>query len=84
MKKLVQHIFPYNYIFFQNATIDVKSMMDTWTLQMGFPLVTITKQDDGKYIATQEHFLIDPGAKPSLKSPYKYVTSIHAYTFESI
>ncbi|XP_046856975.1 aminopeptidase N-like [Xenia sp. Carnegie-2017] len=56
----------------ENATIDVKSMMDTWTLQMGFPLVTITKQDDGKYIATQEHFLIDPGAKPSLKSPYNY------------
>ena len=39
---------------------------------MGFPLVTITKQNDGKYLAKQEHFLVNPDAKPALKSPYKY------------
>ncbi|XP_028402559.1 endoplasmic reticulum aminopeptidase 1-like [Dendronephthya gigantea] len=55
----------------QNASIDVKKVMDTWTLQMGFPLVTI-KKEDGKYLAKQEHFLIDPEAKPAQTSPYNY------------
>ena len=45
--------------------------MDTWTLQMGFPLVTITKQADGTFLATQEHFLVNPTTKPALKSPFK-------------
>ena len=44
--------------------------MDTWTLQMGFPLVTIKKKN-GKYLAEQKHFLVNPGAKPALQSPYK-------------
>ena len=48
----------------------MKEVMDTWTLQMGFPLVTIENKD-GKYSAKQEHFLVNPGAKPALESPYK-------------
>ena len=37
---------------------------------MGFPLVTIEK-NDGKFLAKQEHFLVNPNAKPALKSPYE-------------
>ncbi|CAB4031270.1 glutamyl aminopeptidase-like, partial [Paramuricea clavata] len=55
----------------KGAGINVKKVMDTWTLQMGFPLVTITKEE-GKYFAKQEHFLVNPDAKPALKSPYNY------------
>ena len=56
--------------FVQEVKIDVKEVMDTWTLQMGFPLVTI-KKENGKYLAQQKHFLVNPGAKPALQSPYK-------------
>ena len=55
----------------QSASIDVKEVMDTWTLQMGFPLVTIEKRKDGKFLAKQEHFLVNPNVKPALESPYK-------------
>ena len=62
-----------------NKGFNVKEVMDTWTLQMGFPLVTLSKQEDGKYLATQEHFLVNPGAKPALESPYKYVFLVFGY-----
>lgn len=31
--------------------------MDTWTHQMGFPLITITREDN-EILATQERFLL--------------------------
>ncbi|KAB0800418.1 hypothetical protein PPYR_06158 [Photinus pyralis] len=37
----------------------VKQIMDTWTLQTGFPLVTVTRSYDSKFISfKQERFLI--------------------------
>ena len=36
----------------------VKEIMDTWTLQMGYPVLTI-KKENGKYVATQKHFISD-------------------------
>ncbi|KAM4808521.1 endoplasmic reticulum aminopeptidase 1 isoform 2-T2 [Rhinophrynus dorsalis] len=58
--------------------IDVKSMMNTWTLQKGFPLVTVTRK--GKYIhLQQEHYL--KGAMDSESTrmlwhiPLTYITS---------
>ena len=46
--------------------------MDTWTLQMGYPVVTV-KKSGGKYEVTQERFLYDKNANESLKykSPYE-------------
>lgn len=35
--------------------------MDTWTLQMGFPLVNVS-EDNGKIVLTQQRFLDDPDA----------------------
>ncbi|XP_070558854.1 aminopeptidase N-like [Ptychodera flava] len=45
---------------------DVKRIMDTWSLQMGFPVVTITRhsEDHTKATADQEHYLLYPFDKP--------------------
>ena len=48
--------------------IDVKSIMDTWTKQMGYPVLNVTRNGDD-VIVTQQHFLIDQDAKPK-KSPF--------------
>ncbi|XP_063969459.1 glutamyl aminopeptidase-like [Lytechinus pictus] len=56
--------------------IDVKRVMDTWTLQMGFPVVTMEKVEvGGDYFlkGTQDWFLVDPNANKSADlygSPY--------------
>ena len=52
--------------------MDVKTIMDTWTLQMGFPVVTIKRVGNSdKATATQKHFLLDPNANVTVKSPFK-------------
>ena len=39
--------------------MDVKTVMDTWTLQMGFPLVTVTRQyRDNTARVEQTRFLV--------------------------
>ncbi|GFS00691.1 aminopeptidase [Elysia marginata] len=56
--------------------ISVPDMMDTWTLQMGYPVVTVTWDDQFLYLS-QERFLLTEGAKvlpeeEQYKSPYGY------------
>ncbi|XP_070545825.1 aminopeptidase N-like isoform X2 [Ptychodera flava] len=46
---------------------DVKKVMDTWTLQMGYPVVTIKRTSTTTATAEQKHFLIDPDAKVETK-----------------
>lgn len=53
---------------------NVNNIMDTWVLQMGFPVINVTKEDDS-FTLTQERFLKDP--KPDLtntkfQSKYNY------------
>ena len=48
--------------------INVTQVMDTWTLQMGYPVVTITRdygRSDGnlEFKAEQERFLLNPHSK---------------------
>lgn len=38
---------------------DVKKIMDTWTLQMGYPVITVTRSGSTLNVK-QSHFLIDP------------------------
>lgn len=46
--------------------------MDTWTRQMGYPLLTITSGDkNNTYVITQKRFLIDPEAQVKDDSDYK-------------
>lgn len=40
-----------------NQSLEVKVIMDSWTNQMGFPLINLTREGD-KIIATQERFLL--------------------------
>lgn len=47
--------------------VDVKAVMDTWTLQMNYPVVTMTRLDDGGLRVTQKRFLSNPQAQDPLK-----------------
>ncbi|XP_071788649.1 endoplasmic reticulum aminopeptidase 1-like [Asterias amurensis] len=55
------------------AVGSLSDMMDTWTLQMGYPVVNLTRKGP-QVCATQEHFLHSPNVKPSpdFPSPYNY------------
>ena len=45
--------------------------MDTWTRQMGFPVLELKRSGDGaSYIVTQRRFLADKEAKDTTESPY--------------
>ena len=51
--------------------MDVKTVMDTWTLQMGFPVVTIKRNYQEKTATvTQDRFLI--GESKEKKNSKKY------------
>ncbi|OWF44859.1 Endoplasmic reticulum aminopeptidase 2 [Mizuhopecten yessoensis] len=52
---------------------NVSSMMDTWTKQMGYPVITMKRKDEGVQV-TQEHFLL--GRQKAPLSPYNYKWNI--------
>jgi aminopeptidase N len=56
--------------------IEVKDVMDTWTLQMGYPVVTVSRHKN-IVNATQERFLFNPRANltEEFTSPYGCVVS---------
>jgi len=60
----------------EKSGVNVKEVMDTWTLQMGLPVVTIARMDHEKAAADQKLFLISPGAKPKQSSPFNYSWNI--------
>ncbi|XP_054009869.1 endoplasmic reticulum aminopeptidase 1-like isoform X2 [Hylaeus anthracinus] len=68
-----------------NHTFDVKAIMDTWTQQMGFPLITITR-DGNTITATQKRFLISPkendteSLQPKSPFDYKWYVPLTYYT----
>lgn len=46
-----------------DTSITIKKIMDTWTLQTGFPVVTVTRNyDNGEVTLTQERFLLRNGS----------------------
>lgn len=57
--------------FTQVAGWNVTEMMDTWTQQMGFPVITIKKTSD-TFLIEQSHFLVDPTAAVTTKSKFNY------------
>ncbi|CAH2108175.1 unnamed protein product [Euphydryas editha] len=56
-----------------NPQLRLMYIMDTWTRQMGYPLLTVTPGDKtNTYVITQKRFLIDPEAVVNDESDYKY------------
>lgn len=53
--------------------LDVKTIMNTWTVQMGFPVVTVEQVSTTKYRLTQKRFFSNPKDYESEynDSPYK-------------
>ncbi|KAF7694107.1 thyrotropin-releasing hormone-degrading ectoenzyme-like isoform X2 [Silurus meridionalis] len=51
----------------EGKDINIKEVMDGWTLQMGYPVVTISKNEslDNMVTVNQEHFIYDMEAKSS-------------------
>lgn len=62
--------------------MSVKEIMDTWTLQMGFPVVTATRSyENGTVVLTQERFVLEPLKNSSDATwwiPITYMTAIAA------
>ncbi|KAL9985905.1 hypothetical protein ACROYT_G008358 [Oculina patagonica] len=56
--------------------VNVKEVMETWTLQMGLPVVTITRLDQETATADQKRFLIYPAGKLNQSSPFNYTWNI--------
>lgn len=52
--------------------VNIKEVMDTWTLQMGLPVVNIVRLDEETATADQRRFLIYPDAKHHHSSPFNY------------
>lgn len=63
----------------------IKTIMDTWTRQMGYPVVNIKAGGKDHYIIEQKRFLLQPGDKFNVsESPYKYMWHIpFVYSFKS-
>ncbi|CAB0040966.1 unnamed protein product [Trichogramma brassicae] len=55
--------------------INVKNIMDTWTLQMGYPVVFAKQSDQNTYILTQKRFLVGSDPKKT-QSPFDYKWTI--------
>ncbi|NXA36176.1 AMPN Aminopeptidase, partial [Eudromia elegans] len=47
----------------------ISTIMERWTLQMGFPVVTVNTLDG---TVSQRHFLLDPGSTVERPSPFNY------------
>lgn len=51
---------------------DVGKIMETWTNQMGFPVVNVYRNGSNQGLATQKHFLFDPNGNVTEESPFQY------------
>ncbi|XP_071654206.1 endoplasmic reticulum aminopeptidase 1 isoform X2 [Temnothorax longispinosus] len=68
-----------------STDLDVKTIMNTWIQQMGFPLVTIIREDS-TITATQKRFLASPRetgvniSQPKSPFNYKWYIPLNCYT----
>ncbi|KAL0129951.1 hypothetical protein PUN28_001901 [Cardiocondyla obscurior] len=63
--------------------LDVKTIMNTWIQQMGYPLVTIIREES-TITATQKRFLVSPQdesiSQPKSSFDYKWYIPLNCYT----
>lgn len=59
---------------YQGNCVDVDHMMNTWTLQMGYPVINIRHSTGDQYLVSQERFLYhtDANITAEYRSPYNY------------
>ncbi|XP_067278034.1 glutamyl aminopeptidase [Pseudorasbora parva] len=65
--------------------LPVADIMDTWTKQMGYPVLNLTNTDAEAKL-TQNRFLLDPNADPSQPTTslgYKWTIPVKCSTFDS-
>jgi aminopeptidase N len=53
--------------------VNLTSVMNTWTKQMGHPVITIERINANNIRISQKHFLLDPSSPPTEISIYKFV-----------
>jgi aminopeptidase N len=51
--------------------VNITHVMDTWTRQMGYPVVTMTRGPNGAITLEQKRFLSDPDANTTDSSPHE-------------
>ena len=74
----------------EGREIDIGQMMDRWTLQMGYPIVTISKNQSEQlpthYITvSQEHFLYGQEVRKNIRlESSKFVKSKLCFPFVSL
>ncbi|XP_028172981.1 glutamyl aminopeptidase-like isoform X2 [Ostrinia furnacalis] len=57
----------------EHPELDINYVMDTWTKQMGYPLVTVSRgEKPNTYVLTQRRFLLDPEAVYPNDSEFDY------------
>lgn len=54
----------------QPLDLDITEFMKTWTVQMGYPILSVTSKGGNKFVFKQKRFLIDPEKKSKDTSPY--------------
>ncbi|KAA0203270.1 hypothetical protein HAZT_HAZT008383 [Hyalella azteca] len=62
--------------------ITVKTIMDTWTLQMGYPVINAIRATDGSITLTQERFLLVKSPNSTDTHDYKWWVPV-SYTTQS-
>lgn len=73
---------PIGFMFYSqtiNGPLKIKDIMDTWSLQMGYPVINVTNQGDYYQIAQSRFLLIPGGTYNASESPFQYVTEILSY-----
>lgn len=67
-----------------NGPLKIKDIMDTWSLQMGYPVINVTNQGDYYQIAQSRFLLIPGGTYNASESPFQYKWNIpFVYCFQS-
>ncbi|KAL4715582.1 hypothetical protein ACJJTC_009208 [Scirpophaga incertulas] len=70
-KDLLSSLEPYFKKDYPNLSLEY--IMDTWTRQMGYPILTVSKVDGANsYKITQKRFLLDPDLEYSNDSEFNY------------
>lgn len=55
-----------------NVQVTVSEMMDRWTKQMGYPVITLTRNTDSSVTLVQERFLQNPLPENGTVAPSIY------------